>query len=261
MSGPTFIRADLDNEPQRPAGMQDGEDITIPVGYKEVTSMMPSHGIPYPKGTRWFVRPHYFEEVLAISEVLDGNVRPEFYYDHIIKGVAVMGTEVDMITMSDFFFLTLYRKAITLGADKFQLRSQENPEAVFNISIEQLDFKDFEPTALPIRVKLRGEEYHFEPVRYRAYMEFLREHGDAPSSIDIMALSCIQGNRETIYRAYGNEVNALRKIDSLLDHGLQPIKYVDEGGREIKIEVDDPNNILLPFRSPSDLEEFEISFG
>ena len=81
---PTFVREQIPAPtPQVPEQnapivikVQDGSDVTLPVEYKEVTKLLPSRGIPYPKGTRWFARPYYFEEVLAMSDVIDQGLDP-----------------------------------------------------------------------------------------------------------------------------------------------------------------------------------------
>lgn len=240
------------------ASYQDGADITLPVEYRDVTNMLPSKGVPYPKGTRWHVRPYYFDEVLSISEAMDQQIPPDYYYDNILKGITAHGCPVDHITLSDFYFLNLYRKAITLGETEFTLISNDAPDQTFKINIEQLHFKDLSLTQLPIKMKLRGEDYEFSPIRYCDYVGFLHNTGETPSGTDVLALSVRKGDPSVIYKTYGKEVLAMRKIDTLLDHGLEPISYIDKGGKEIKIEVDDPSNLLLPFRSSSDLEEFEI---
>ncbi|CAH9015326.1 conserved hypothetical protein [Vibrio phage 150E35-1] len=242
--------------------------VIIPPQYMEITKMLPSGCKSYPEGTQIYVRPYNAGEIFHTSDQQERGKGGMANYERVLSGIKFKSRgqlqDPGYITLPDFLFICLYRKVITLGTKHFTVGGYYRGKPVQkNLSIEKLVFTDMKAEKVPVNVPL-GESrtpVAFRPISVKTYLDFWKSQDRVPNAIDQLVLGSNVVDESLIREAVGKDVDNLRKVDEYLAHGIEPVEVQLEGGGSIMLDLQDPSNIVLPFRGSDDDPEDEITFG
>lgn len=137
----------------------------------EVTQI-PSRFIPYPDGTRIFVKPYCAGEAINIELVGRNNLK---FMEEILSGVKVDGLAKNMLTPQDILFLGVYRNLVSSKHDKIDIKSicpyclNENHDVRTLAAISFNDIDKFDKDCYPIEVEFDDYIMHFGFVTYKDF--------------------------------------------------------------------------------------------
>lgn len=133
---------------------------------------VPSRFIPYPEGTRIFVKPYCAGEAINIELVGRNNLK---FMEEILTGVKVEGLPKNMLTPQDILFLGVYRNLVSSKHDKIDIKSicpyclNENHDVKTLAAISFNDIDKFDRTCYPIEVEFDNYIMHFGFVTYKDF--------------------------------------------------------------------------------------------
>lgn len=238
---------------------------------------LPSRGLAYPNGGVISYFPYTFGETNKFSQSGMGvKSRIEF----VLKGIkSSFGNK--KLTLPDMVFISLYRKLVSFGAQKFTV----SPECICgNTTTKQFDFGDLEfidleVPKLPLVVTIGGVELHFSPLTIEGYFELIDEDKvrDKTYTLAKQVIN-VDFDRalKTIEAATGADSEVLEEITVMLFHDMKPLRVKCKGKITIKednegVEVDceevinvaleNHNTLITPFRESKDAPRNRIQFG
>lgn len=133
---------------------------------------IPSRFIPYPEGTRIFVKPYCAGEAINIELVGRNNLK---FMEEILTGVRVDGLAKNLLTPQDILFLGVYRNLVSSKHDKIDIKSicpyclNENHDVR---TLDAIAFNDMDKVSreyYPIEVDFDSYVMHFGFVTYKDF--------------------------------------------------------------------------------------------
>lgn len=233
----------------------------------EVTNP-PSKFIPYPEGTTIKYRPYVFGEIKKHSNS-KLSIEDQLYM--VLDGITTTKIEPLDLTLADMLFLGVLRRISTVGDGEVKINSRCGKcgkvlESV--IKHTDLEVRDLEVPALPVRVKLGERECHFKPLIVRDYLNLLNKnlHQDY---IKLMAKTCINIEDEEAEELFFNlsrkDGETLEEVDGVLIHELVPIEIECDNSKchyKNSIELEGGQNfVLVPFRESTESDSSGICYG
>jgi hypothetical protein len=232
---------------------------------------LPSKGLSYPKDCEVYYKPFTFGELEVINQG-PTNVKKDL--ELVLEGIECSFNKLDL-TGPDFLYIAFLRKISTLNTKEVIISYQCNLCGQKNRHIQPVDkfeFEELQVPELPIIADLRSGTYEFMPLTVKNFLNMLNK-GNEKSAIWMLAYECSSHNTKEAYEAfYGaclEDGKILREVDKLLYHSVKPIdtvctsknEYDEECGNQIILNVEDLDNLILPFRGSERTPESAIRFG
>ena len=226
---------------------------------------IPSGGIAYPEDWKISITPYSFGDVLNLARAPESGIAA---LKRIVDGVRCNFSK-DLLLPADIIYLGLYRKLVSTKHTKIEFTAECPACAKTNkkvIDLNQLKFKEVDIPELPICAELSTGTLEFEPITLGKYITVMKEHNEDPSWA--LAYSVTNMNpaeaRVKIVEAYGEDKEILDEVIELLNFGLEPIEFECEDefcDNIIKVQLEDPLTVVMPYRSPDESPKRRIKFG
>ena len=120
---------------------------------------LPSHWLPYPKGSEILLRKYTGIELRYFS---DSSLTPEKEMELALDGIQTIGFDKHDLTFHDYKFLALQRRLISLESSSFGLTwycTKCENTVTSNIKLDALQFDELNIPSLPVNVKLSFGNY------------------------------------------------------------------------------------------------------
>jgi hypothetical protein len=241
--------------------------------FNKAIKELPSQGKAYPPKLEVRYRPYLFGEVKRINQSGHKAFSPRDRIMEILAGVQCShGFDPLDLTLQDVLYIGFLRKRATfVKADQILIphycRACRKKANFLLRENQHLEFRDIKAPSLPIRFKMHGEEFAFQPLTVRRYMEYLDAGAQAAASDQewddsaaIMAAQCSSHGFEEAYKAVFNaapdEAELIEAADDHLNHELMPLKLPCPNkkadgtvcGAENELKLDEVDRLVLPFR-------------
>jgi len=235
--------------------------LTLPK-YKVEPHSLPSQGKFYPEGFSLYIRPYTFGEVEYLSQ---SDLHVKDYVEYILQGIECSFNK-KLLTLFDFFFLSILRKLYTLGEEKYTIEYTcecgNLVSSTFHIS--DIEFEDLGQVPQKIELSYKGSlELLIKPVTLERFLSSGINTFDLKES-QLLALHIYsmpyQEAYDFITNLPFNEVQELESIITQFYHSFKPIIVKCPNCGKIR-EIDlasDLEEIVKPFREPKRTSAFEI---
>jgi hypothetical protein len=230
---------------------------------------MPSNNLQYPEGVLIYYHPFSFGDLFKLNQ---SNIDDVELYKFILEGVEVIGMNKYDLTFYDVLYLGWRRKTASLGASLVDVKAfcpNCDTKNTKNIALDKLDFEDVIVKALPMKMKIAGEELKIKFVTIGDYIDLLSKD-QAEDIFCVYAKSVTNKSFEEAYQIFynatGDDLERISILDNLLYHGLKEIVMTCSNEEckheyEIKLNNSQEVEIIKPFRGQEAIIRDEISFG
>lgn len=202
---------------------------------------LPSHWLPYPKGSEILLRKYTGIELRYFS---DSSLTPEKELEMVLDGIQTVGFNKNELTFHDFKYLGLQRRLISLEAENFGLTwycpKCENT-VTSSIKMESLQFDELKIPSLPMNVKLSFGSYKMAPMTVKGYLKMQKTDREIDENQAIDAIKVWfflmsfhvddLSQQDSFYKGMiskGTEkdIRILEEVDRRLYHSLMPVDVV-----------------------------------
>lgn len=215
--------------------------------------VLPSGFKTYPENSTIYYKPYSWNGVKLLTQSKMDTVA---LWNYILDDVTC-SFDKDLITLQDFFYISLLRRVATVGNNKFSvtvacnnivkniikevdtnkkqiektITEKCNTVNHFVINDNQINFDDLQlkKEELPVQFNLLGKWYHFSPITI-GNAKYLFENGLLDDDNSTIAVQCINEDFENILSVLNSdELSFLdgektRLLDNLFYHGILPIE-------------------------------------
>jgi hypothetical protein len=224
---------------------------------------LPSKGLFYSNQFLVKVKPYTFGDIEYISQS-DLPLRDIIKF--ILQGITTELEEPENLTFFDFLFLSLVRKLISFGAEKYKIEvscSKCGKKLTKTFTLEDLEFKDIEVDSYkPLTIEYRGFRFILDVLRVKRVLEVSSNKKEL-SPLEVLALHItslsFNDAKEFLKNLIENDFKEFEQIvRKYFYHDLKPLVLRCSCGHQIGIDLMTEVDLIKPFRESRESSAFKI---
>ena len=241
-----------------------------------VIKELPSGFKGYPENTKISYVPMTFEEIEALNS---SEMDPERAIAMLLKAIHCTTLPSYDLYYWDVMYIGIQRKLLAFGDTNGTLykRCPKCGNLVSkSFSYTELEFKELEVPALPMRMELFGRKVEFGLLTIKDILEIDPNDGELGVYARLIRNIPFEEAFELVKKATGSDIKKLRFADKQLNYGIKPFfvncenpitvespngKKTEKCGQRVALEVRSPFEIVFPEDELSQFDEIEVQYG
>jgi len=223
-------------------------------------TMLPSGFKGYPKGTTISYKPITIEELESLNSTdpdLDRN------FALILKSIRCNTMKPEDLYYWDVIYIGVQRLLTALGGTtgEFPALCPKCGKVVYKkASYTELDFKQLEVPALPMKMEVAGRQLEFGLPSVKQFLQLSPEAGEVGFYATLIKNMEPEEALKFVKNLTGIDIKKLRFVDKQLDYGIRPFTVKCKCGAQVQVEVT-PFGVVFPEDEFRDDIEFEVQYG
>lgn len=250
-----------------------------------VINELPSGFKGYPENTKISYTPLTFEELESLNS---SDMDPERAIAMLLKSIHCTTLASYDLYYWDVMYIGIQRKLLAFGDTNGTLyeRCPKCGELVSkSFSYTELEFKELEIPALPMRMNLFGRKVEFGLLTMKDILEIDSSQGELGVYARLIRNIPFEEAYELVKHATGSDIKKLRFADKQLNYGIKPFfvncenmievenpnfnpkeenspaKIKKPCGQRVALEVRSPFEIVFPEDELAGYDEIEVQYG
>ena len=250
-------------------GEEDIGLLTVPTPDVPVTYMdkLPSGFKGYPKGTKIGYKPMTMEELEILSiedEMYDNEQENESKANlaiaYLLKSIVCNTLNPEDLYYWDLMYIGIKRKMLAFGGTTgttFGRCSKCGNTLIRQFTYDELQFKELNVPALPMKLQINGREVHFGQITMKDFLQIDPSQGQIGVYARMIKNMEFEEAYPFVKGLFGVDIKKVKFVDNQLNYGLKPLETICEH----EYEEDNPNfNPDLPI-SETNKKKLLVSCG
>ena len=216
----------------------------VPVTYMD---KLPSGFKGYPKGTKIGYKPITMEELEILSiedesynDEEENESKANLAVAYLLKSIVCNTLKPEDLYYWDLMYIGIKRKMLAFGGTTgttFGRCSKCGSTLVRQFSYNELEFKELNVPALPIKLQINGREVHFGQITMKDFLQIDPTQGQIGVYARMIKNMEFDEAYAFVKSLYGVDIKKVKFVDNQLNYGLKPLETICEHEHE----EDNPN--------------------
>ena len=216
----------------------------VPVTYMD---KLPSGFKGYPKGTKIGYKPITMEELEILSiedesynDEEENESKANLAVAYLLKSIVCNTLKPEDLYYWDLMYIGIKRKMLTFGGTTgttFGRCSKCGSTLVRQFSYNELEFKELNVPALPMKLQINGREVHFGQITMKDFLQIDPTQGQIGVYARMIKNMEFDEAYAFVKSLYGVDIKKVKFVDNQLNYGLKPLETICEHEHE----EDNPN--------------------
>ena len=250
---------------------------------------LPSKFLGYPQGTIITYTPITLDELELLNS--DEEIEPELAIARLLDAIQCNTLPAEKLYYWDVMYIGVKRKLLAFG-DTTGMAYGKCPKCGHWVPKQfkhtDLEFKELQVPALPMRMTINGKELQFKPVTVEGFLSMQSGMGDLGVYASMIQNMPFEEAFEFVKNTYGVDMLKFRFMDNQLDYGLKPFEVKCNNqvqvanpkfdntqpqgpdnqptitklcGTKTEVEVTSPFEVVFPKDAIVGGNDFEVQYG
>ena len=216
----------------------------VPVTYMD---KLPSGFKGYPKGTKIGYKPMTLEEleILSIEDEdwdneNENESKANLAIAYLLKSIVCNTLEPEDLYYWDLMYIGIKRKMLAFGGTQgtvYGRCSKCGNILAKKFDYTELQFKELEVPALPLKIQLSGRNVEFGQITMKDFLQIEPSQGQLGVYARMIKNMEFDEAYNFVKNLYGMDIKKIKFVDNQLNFGLKPLEMICEN----EFEEDNPN--------------------
>lgn len=216
----------------------------VPVTYMD---KLPSGFKGYPKGTKIGYKPITMEELEILSiedesynDEEENESKANLAVAYLLKSIVCNTLKPEDLYYWDLMYIGIKRKMLAFGGTTgttFGRCSKCGSTLVRQFTYNELEFKELNVPALPMKLQINGREVHFGQITMKDFLQIDPTQGQIGVYARMIKNMEFDEAYAFVKSLYGVDIKKVKFVDNQLNYGLKPLETICEHEHE----EDNPN--------------------
>ena len=216
----------------------------VPVTYMD---KLPSGFKGYPKGTKIGYKPITMEELEILSiedesynDEEENESKANLAVAYLLKSIVCNTLNPEDLYYWDLMYIGIKRKMLAFGGTTgttFGRCSKCGSTLVRQFTYNELEFKELNVPALPMKLQINGREVHFGQITMKDFLQIDPTQGQIGVYARMIKNMEFDEAYKFVKSLYGVDIKKVKFVDNQLNYGLKPLETICEHEHE----EDNPN--------------------
>ena len=216
----------------------------VPVTYMD---KLPSGFKGYPKGTKIGYKPITMEELEILSiedesynDEEENESKANLAVAYLLKSIVCNTLKPEDLYYWDLMYIGIKRKMLAFGGTTgttFGRCSKCGSTLVRQFTYNELEFKELNVPALPMKLQINGREVHFGQITMKDFLQIDPTQGQIGVYARMIKNMEFDEAYKFVKSLYGVDIKKVKFVDNQLNYGLKPLETICEHEHE----EDNPN--------------------
>lgn len=216
----------------------------VPVTYMD---KLPSGFKGYPKGTKIGYKPITMEELEILSiedesynDEEENESKANLAVAYLLKSIVCNTLKPEDLYYWDLMYIGIKRKMLAFGGTTgttFGRCSKCGSTLVRQFEYNELEFKELNVPALPMKLQINGREVHFGQITMKDFLQIDPTQGQIGVYARMIKNMEFDEAYKFVKSLYGVDIKKVKFVDNQLNYGLKPLETICEHEHE----EDNPN--------------------